>query len=290
MKIIPAKTEFNWLWKLAIFFYCQFLICQLLINDSGIYTVKYDMNNTMSSYFFVILFMLVPPIIEEFIYRGIFTKNKISIFFSLVFYLGTSIMLFLSGIKVWWIFLFITFLVLFFVLNKQSKIKKGILIIYSASLFTLAHLSVDSTFQEFFLRSGNYLGGGLFLSWIVINYSIFKSILVHLTYNIIVFSFFIVFAAKISVSSNYKNTITYSIEEVSFLKNSKNVSRTENGFYASQANLSFVLPFVDIPKDKNVYIKNPISKFNITINSKEAILKDDDILQVLLEAEVIQLR
>jgi hypothetical protein len=290
MKKKLAKSQFNWLWKLAILFYCQFLICQLFIENTDLYTFKYDENNLTSPYIYIILFIFIAPIIEEFIYRGVSRKNKITIAFSVIFYLGSTLMLFNTGIKIWWIFLITTPIITVFAIKRANNNSKISIVIYSTLLFAISHFNNESTIVDFALRGGNYMGAGLFLSWIVINFTLLKSILFHLIYNVLVFSIFTFFTNKIYIEEIYDEKIVYKIEETSFLQKSKSISRTSNRLIAEQANISVILAHLDLSNYPNVYIKSPLSKFDIYINDNVDKLQDKEILEILINTKIIQFR
>lgn len=289
MKTKLATSQFSWLWKLAILFYCQFLFCQLFFETSDAYNIKYGDSSLTSPFVFILVFILIPPFIEEIIFRGIHTKGKISIVLSIIFYLGSTLMLFYNGLKIWWLLMILTPFVILFVIKINTSMSKGFIIIYSTFLFTLAHYSNEITLQEFILNSGNYLAAGFFLSWVVINYNLFKSILVHLAYNTLVLSFFILFSDKTFIESKNEN-ITYSIEQISLFNKSKSISRTSNSLIAKQANLSVILSHLEIPKGSNIYIESPISKFNIKIYDQNDGLEDKEILDIFVRTKIIEVR
>lgn len=289
MKIKLAKSHFNWLWKLAILFYCQFLFCQLFFEKSNNYHIKYGDSNIASPFIYLIIFILIPPFIEEIIYRGVCIKKKITMVYAIIFYIGSTAMLFNTGIKIWWVFIILTPLIILFATKRNTNDSKAFIIIYSTLLFTLAHFSPMTTIQEIVQEGGNYLSAGFFLSWVAINYNILKSILVHLIYNTIVLSFFITFSNKKFIDSENGN-IKYKIEEISLFDKSKSITRKSNSLVAKQANLSVVLSHLIIPKEYNIYVESPISKFNINIYDKIDNLEDEEILDILIQAEIIQLR
>ncbi len=288
--MLLAKYRFNWLLKLAVLCYCQFLFCQFFIESNQSFKIKYGERNITSIFFFVMIFVLIAPVIEELIYRGLYNKNRLRVLLSFIFYIGSSFMLFSTGFKMWWIAFFITPVVIFINWKNNNDLYRNILFLYSSLLFGLVHFNEESTFIEMIVFGGNYLGGGLLLSWVVINFNLFKSILVHLAYNIIVFGFFIVFSNPITIKEKNKNGISFSIEEISIFAKSNNISRTEKSFIVDQAGLPVILANLDIPQGKNVYMQTPIAKFSMQIKDNVDNLKDDEILNILVKSGVIQLR
>ena len=109
-----AKYKYTWLLKLAIFCYCQFLFCQIFLENDNIYKFEYGSKNSTSLLLYAFLFTLA-PITEEIIYRGLYQKNKISTLFSFIFIIGSSFMLYNTKIGIWWIFTILTTIIFIFI-------------------------------------------------------------------------------------------------------------------------------------------------------------------------------
>jgi membrane protease YdiL (CAAX protease family) len=285
-----AKYQFNWLLKLAIFSYCQFFLCQLILENEIKYSFEYGKNNFTSPFLFLLIFILLPPVIEELIYRGIFKNNTYNKIYLAVFYLGSTWMMFNTGFKIWWVFVVVTPLIVLIILKTGNSLRVNLIFIYSALLFTLAHFNNENTFKEYILLSGNYFGAALLLSWVVTNFGFFKAILVHLSYNILAFSFFVFVGNTLTDSNIFQDNIAYNIEKVDIFSKSYGIKRTNDSFIADGASISIILAHLEIPENKKVFIKSPIDKFNISIQDKSNNLEDEEILKILQYSEVIQVR
>ena len=133
------------------------------------------------------------PILEEFSNRGFLIKNKnIKILFFIVFCIETFYLKITSSLIMKILFILLGIYIFFASDTKYFK-KTRLLpskVILSSLLFSIAHApSHNIAIISFAISSSYYLAIGLFLCWIVINYSLFKSILIHISLNALVILF-----------------------------------------------------------------------------------------------------
>jgi len=283
-----ANYKYTWLLKLAIICYCQFLFCQLFLESDTIYNYKYTQDTHPSLFIYLLSILIIAPIIEEVIYRGLYKKNKVNILFSSIFLVGSSLMLYNLEITLWWLFPIITVVVLFITIKWEIKYNMSILIIYSSILFTISHFTNASNLSEIIQFGGNFLAGGLLLSWIAVNFNLLKAILFHFTYNTITFILFIFLATPIDIKGTTNQNIEYEITEVSMFSKSNTITRTENKLIVKNANINLILGYIKMPKNKNIYLQSSMMKFDIDIKDNINDLDDHEILYILEKSGVIQ--
>jgi membrane protease YdiL (CAAX protease family) len=136
----------------------------------------------LSLWFFVFVAIIVAPVLEEFAFRGFFSKNRKLQFLAL----GLLLVFVLSSISKTYTFLpLIVMLVAFFSSRKaKNRIAFIALVISNATLFALYHYTLNDllSLHTFFYPLFHFTIG-LVLVWIVINFSLGKAIIAHSLWN-----------------------------------------------------------------------------------------------------------
>jgi len=171
--------ENNLLYFGAGFFFCTtilYIITNIYFEDKIKGLSRLNFNIDFSSLIFLSLF--IAPIVEEFIFRSIFLNKKLYQYF---FFIGSSIYALTTDN----FYLLIIIAAYFIIYNKNKK--TSILFYFSASIFTLVHYQL-SDFTSIFTVVPMFLqfSLGLILIWVVINFGLMKTILLHFLYNFII--------------------------------------------------------------------------------------------------------
>jgi membrane protease YdiL (CAAX protease family) len=288
--MLKQKTIYNWLWKLAIIFYCQFLLCQYFIEIKSLYKFEFISGKSQSLFYFIILFVFIPPLFEEFVFRGIFVKNKFKIFFSILFIVCTSYLAYNTQLNFWWVVPIIGSLIIFFNFKTTKQKWKNTLVIWSSIIFVLSHFDSQSSLLDVISNAGNYIAAALFLSWIVFNFGLFYSILIHFFYNLLLISFSVVLSNNVQIKGTNKDQIDYEIKKTSIFEQNGKINRTNKEFTTTNTNIQLLLNSINIPDNYKVFINNPILKYDMSIIKNNELLTDDEILDILMDAKVIQIR
>jgi membrane protease YdiL (CAAX protease family) len=288
--MLKQKTIYNWLWKLAIIFYCQFLLCQYFIEIKSLYKFEFISRKSQSLFYFIILFVFIPPLFEEFVFRGIFVKNKFKIFFSILFIVCTSYLAYNTQLNFWWVVPIIGSLIIFFNFKTTKQKWKNTLVIWSSIIFVLSHFDSQSSLLDVISNAGNYIAAALFLSWIVFNFGLFYSILIHFFYNLLLISFSVVLSNNVQIKGTNKDQIDYEIKKTSIFEQNGKINRTNKEFTTTNTNIQLLLNSINIPDNYKVFINNPILKYDMSIIKNNELLTDDEILDILMDAKVIQIR
>ncbi len=128
--------------------------------------------------------VLIAPVIEELIFRGIYTKKNIFLWFYIIGV--TSYILLLKayiGIPVFLIHLWI-------LISQKKEENKYVSLGYflNAFLFFVMHINLSEDIGVItLLQTSIRLGIGLILIWLVLNFNLLVSIIVHSLHNFIVF-------------------------------------------------------------------------------------------------------
>lgn len=283
-----TKYKCNWLLILAIIFYCQFLLSQLLIDYKNIYSDKYINEPAISSFIILLLMFFIIPIIEEVIFRGFQSKYRFKKKYLIAFFIGSSLIIYFTKIIYFGFFILITPILIFLTLKNKLNFYKNTLIIYSVFLFTIGHFNVNQDIKDFFIVAGNFIGGGFLLSWLSINFGLLKSIIAHCILNILMF-FIFVNVNKINVIDNNKN-INYNILQRSFFDNSTGeITRTKSTFEAKNAGLQNILHYFKVQNNKEIFMVSSLIKFDLQIIDEKNVLEDKEILEILEQNNIIQI-
>lgn len=231
----------------------------MFINSNKVFeSSRLSVLNT-NIYLLLILPITIVPVYEEIAFRGIFSKKK------WIRVIGTILLPIICYSYTDFSFVIISLLCLFYLviiillLLKQNRIIFVLLIVLSILLFTLGHYRLsDFKSIETAYFALNHLASALLLTWVAINWSIFKSIIVHIVLNLL------------SVLPLFFTVLSYN--------NSEQFLKTQNGLKLEYKKIS---PF-KLSKSKNV-----ISSTSLAINGStllnyckmmnDVFLKDDSI-------------
>jgi membrane protease YdiL (CAAX protease family) len=165
---------------------CLFLIFYLILgSSSGIR--KFTNFSDQPLDVFILGAVFLGPVVEEIFCRGFFADNK---YLKGVAFMGMIFLLFLNMSTYLIIVLTIFFLVLFLFFNlKGSQKVLNLTMILNSLIFSLYHYDLDNFFDvtNYYILLNFSIG--LFLTWITINYNIYKGIVIHSIWNAIVISF-----------------------------------------------------------------------------------------------------
>jgi membrane protease YdiL (CAAX protease family) len=176
----------KWILIMAGLSTCLFLIFYLILgSNSG--SGKFTNFSDFPLGGFILGALFLGPVVEEIFFRGFFADNK---YLKGVAYMGMIFLLFLNISTYLIIVLTIFFLVLFSFFNlKGSQKFLNLAMILNSLIFSLYHYDLDSFFDVTNYYILLHFSIGLFLTWITINYNIFKGIVIHFIWNAIVISF-----------------------------------------------------------------------------------------------------
>lgn len=164
----------------------------------------------MGYFSYFIVGCLVMPIVEEISYRSWVSKKKwvriigYILFFVFLYSLFTSIFL--------TIFFTLLYISLEFILKEKALLKNYIYIIFTGTLFVLAH-SLNLEPKQFSYQFLGYVWGALLFSYIVIRYGLKYSMIVHGINNLI-----LLLISLFALSSTPDTTIKGSNYNASFEK------------------------------------------------------------------------
>lgn len=188
----------NWLLILAGFLFCLYFSLNIFvpgITDEFFYQRKNSsfISSDLELWLDLALGIIILPIIEEITNRGFLIKNKkIKILFFIVFcieifYLKITYSLIMKSLFILLgIYIFFADDIKYF---KNTKLLPS-RIILSSILFSIAHTpSLDISFITLAVSLSYYLAIALLFCWVVINYSLLKSILIHIFLNALVILF-----------------------------------------------------------------------------------------------------
>ncbi len=178
-QILTQKKDNYLLFTGVILFICAFISYSLIENYTPEKLPASEKFGDFENVFIIFIFaVIIAPLIEEIVFRGFFLQKKI---YEWLFYVGS-----ISFILITEAYYTIIILLIIGLLSFVFKVKKNLKIIYflNALLFALIHYkfthftNIYSIVPMFFQFSG-----GLILIWIVINYNLFKSMLLHFCIN-----------------------------------------------------------------------------------------------------------
>lgn len=292
--------QHNWILKQAVIVYGLFILFYFILDIELTPRVEYGLDKPKSIWLTLIGIVIIAPVFEELIFRGIFLNKQIRLVFYIIFIVASGISFYSNDLLVIGSFILaIMSIVLIFELLKKP-FKKTIVtfkVIISSAAFALNHAN-NETFENF--SNGvlllNTFGAGLILTWIVINYGLFKAMLVHAIYN---GGSFLVYLLVISISNvpssiHCENDICVEWSLVSAFNNKSVVIQDQNGINGSSVsvyNLIQKSTLHSVTEAFNITISDPHKRYNIKIYSEEnKLLKDNelDILKLLHKANLIE--
>lgn len=194
IKFLKEKEE-NWILFVAPILYITGILLTITLK------VETEANINLSR---IITAIILAPFIEEFTFRSFFIKRfKIVSILLLIF----TIVFFKNHIfNISFLIVLLVFIAAQYYKNKSWYLKAIILI--NSFLFSTVHLSLNEIFDP------NYVGAlltrfslGLFLIYIVLNFNIWKAILLHLVINFIMVGLMIFMSFYLVKTNNQKFTI-----------------------------------------------------------------------------------
>ncbi len=274
---------------------------EILIPSSLIKTSRTEIGLFNDSNFFItfLFIVIIAPIYEEFIFRGVFsTKNIVTIAASIllplivagtlyfnynnwIFYIGTILALGTSFANYW--------------VKNIKIIKVGVYIVF-ALLFALIHWSN----QDFNSLTNLYLllphfSLSLVLSWITLNFSLLKSILSHLLYNCVLFAFGTIglffFDNKLH-KTEFNNSIL-EWQKTSFFSSESTLKTNLNGYTFEETTLIDINKLILSNKLNKYHFKtNPFQSFNMNFKVMTDSLSYEGMQQTFIDclekAEIIR--
>ena len=238
--------------------------------------------DSFNNYFvFVFSALIIAPIFEEFTFRGYFANNLL---FRTVSVIGMIIYIYSTDN----LYLYILLIILFglnFVKNVDNKFS----FIISSIIFSLVHYktqdfsSIITIIPMFF-----QLSLGLILIWVVLNFNLFKSIIIHFLFNIF---FIILFTIPLQFPKGENKKVSYLGYTIEWSKTP--IFSYKNTLISRPSEYEVIAENVDIEKFYNAFDSNSITinndnkffKFKIKINRVDSTANklDSKTLKKLLE-------
>jgi len=279
----------NWLILLAIVIYCQLFLFQFFIEQDSLYRFKYNPKHSTTTFVYFLTIVLIMPCLEELVFRGFQSRYNFKTSFLIIFFVGSFLFALPSFSLVSILVGIFTPILFYFILRLKKDIYKKISIIYSALIFTIAHFNPTTGIRQFYFLGSHFFAAGLILSWIAINFGLFKSMLIHIIINIFSLTLYLN-TGKINTIGEYRNGLSYEIERTSIFNNLGEVKRSKNSLIVKTAPIDIILHNLQIPAKKNIYIGSSIDNYSIKITDTKDKLTDKEILEILALNDVIQIR
>ncbi|WP_165764558.1 CPBP family intramembrane glutamic endopeptidase [Flavobacterium cyanobacteriorum] len=242
--------------------------------------------NLENIYLFLVSTLLIAPIVEELVFRGIFLGKKL--FFPL-FYMGSSF--FCVVTENYYLLIFPVLFLLF-----RGVIFKNFLVvsILNTTLFALVHYHVsDFTDLYSFVPVFFQFSLGLVLIWVTLNYGIKKSMVVHFILN---FAFLLPLLLALQFPEKQfslfnRNSIEFKLEKTSVFG--------ATAFYVSgsavKAERVTINQFMDFFPNYDFKVIVPDSlrfyRYNFSlrdINNQK--INTTDVRQILLESKLVEVK
>jgi membrane protease YdiL (CAAX protease family) len=274
MQLIKSTTK-NWLLKSAGLSLCLAIYVLIIYHDT-INNSRSVYNNSLLT--FILTALIIAPISEELIFRIHFLKKfKFLKYLSLI--IIALIIFFKSNPLLIILFLIYVFLYLIIELKFTEKnILINTLYILNSLIFSLLHYKFnDFNFIETYGFIFFQFSLSMFAIWITLNFSLVKSIIFHMIWNLLpvlflLFSLTFPFKEKKQImSKNY--IITYSKESI--LKKDKIFTNDKSNITAKNMSLKELFFFLNKESKDKYYQNEPFIKYNISITSKRKDVKID---------------
>lgn len=279
---------------LAIFFYCQFLFFQFTLTPPLKANFVYGSDKINSWGILFLSALIFAPILEELMYRGLFSSSKWRYLSYTLFIVGSLLVFYQMGYRYWSIL--ISALGLIFIYLKENNYSKFkfLLIGYSILIFALSHYKQETLIQkETLFTIGNFLAGSCLLTWIVLNYSLKASILVHSAINLVMFIAFLVGLNNVN-STIQKDcfpaeNLCYKLQEKAlFNSNISRITTTTDSLIAKNATIPQILKALNIPTSfANIAIYEPYKKYDVAFYKSNQEISDKNILLTLEKLKLI---
>ncbi len=234
----------------------------------------------------ILLFtLIIAPVTEEIIFRGIFLKKKI---FKYLFYFGS--ILFITITSNYYLIFFLIAIFYFDFYRKNNF--TNVLYLLNSALFALVHYKL-SEFSNIFavLPVFFQFSVGLILIWITINYGLVKSMVAHFLFNfIIIFPLFLVLQFPDTEQKKLKtNDVILEWNKVEIIGWYK-IDYSERRISAERISLnSFLDLYPDIKKKVSVNDSLRYFKYNIEVKSvRNSKISEQDLLNALLKTKLVE--
>ncbi|MGM0635608.1 MAG: hypothetical protein ACQESK_06050 [Bacteroidota bacterium] len=146
---------------------------------------NFSMNS--SFYYFVVYTILIGPLLEEFLFRGVFIESKIAKGLSVV--LVNVFLIYFENLLSLILLAVFDLIVLFFFL--RPKATKRILIYSTIFMFAYSHYTInDLSSLNGFFYSFFHLSVTFLFTWVILNYNYTVSVFVHSVFNSIIIAIF----------------------------------------------------------------------------------------------------
>lgn len=180
MKYLQRYKDVFLLKSGVVVFCCTLIIFSIiLIFDDSKFN---DLSRSVVSinfFAFALTLLVIAPIFEEIIFRGAFLKQKI---FTFISFLGILVYIIVTNNY----YLILLLLITIYLFAKGLKFTKTFYFT-NAILFSLVHYQIND-FNTFYhiIPMFFQFSLGLVLTWVVLNFNLLKSIIIHFCFNLII--------------------------------------------------------------------------------------------------------
>ncbi len=279
----------NLLLKLGVAIYCCTLLMLFFFIDEKYYFEK--IAKIQNFWLFVFMALFIAPIFEEISFRGIFVKNKflnvVSIVLSLFYIIITN--------NHYLIIFFLSFVIIKLFINKVRFLNYWYLYIINSIIFSLVHykLNVFLNFERV-LPVFIQFSAGLILIWVVINYGLICSMLVHLFMNFLVIIPLFISIQYVDTKEKTTENNMYQLKlvETPILNGSITVFNmpNEREVIIKKANLFKIMNYFNIDVKRYKPVNNPFINYNLQLSTKKEDLKieESEVVKLFIESKLIE--
>ncbi|MGD1319653.1 CPBP family intramembrane glutamic endopeptidase [Chryseobacterium sp. 2R14A] len=275
MKILNKKEKIykdNYLLKYGIFIFFGSLICNIIFSyfNESEFSSRVTRFNDFTLIHFVAAFTIA-PVIEELIFRGIFTGKKIFRYVTYIGLLGYILLL-----QNYYLIPILTAFIILYELNKKKEVS-GYIYFINALLFGFMHYEWnDLKIPDTWIGIVMTVGMGLILIWMVLNFGLICSILLHAFNNFIAIAIIVIGyeISDMSLKGIETKDFTMKYQRVSFFVGSGNMQTDANKFLKAE-NMSMSVIHGSVCFDEklsDLYF----GKYNISIERKKSSIKKLD--------------
>lgn len=258
--------------KYGIFIFFGSLICNIIFSyfNESEFSSRVTRFKDFTLIHFVAAFTIA-PVIEELIFRGIFTGKKI---FRYVTY--TGLLGYILLLQNYYLIPILTAFIILYELNKKKEIS-GYIYFINALLFGFMHYEWnDLKIPDTWIGIVMTVGMGLILIWMVLNFGLIYSILLHAFNNFIAIAIIVIGyeISDMSLKEIETKDFTMKYQRVSFFVGSGNMQTDANQFLKAE-NMSMSVIHGSVCFDEklsDLYF----GKYNISIERKKSSIKKLD--------------
>lgn len=266
----------NWLIVVTAICFCAAISFFLILDKDNLVQRGKD----FAKYPFILLALLAvlfAPIVEELSFRGFYSSKRILKLTSIIV---LPIVVILTTSEYWFLLgLFYLIIFLHYKLKKQWIWKISIII--NAFLFAVMHYSIDDLLNfgasTFFFQ----LAFGFLNVWIVLNYNLFKAVIVHFAWNGVLMTI-LFFAIQFpddteKFYSGEKINVTWS-KSPHFSSKSGKISINDTVIKVENLSAKFIYDILDNQKSSlEVYQVEPFMKYNMELKLKDSLIVDNNL-------------